>query len=42
MLGVDADTGGLLGLAAGRIWTREERVKTPHHLRPLAQKESHR
>jgi hypothetical protein len=32
----------LLGLATGRIWTRLERVKTPHKQRPLEEKESHR
>lgn len=42
MLGVDADDGGLIGLATGRIWTRPERVKTPHQQRPLEEKESHR
>lgn len=42
MLGVDADTGGLIGLASGRIWTRPERVTTPHQQRPLEEKESHR
>jgi hypothetical protein len=42
MLGVDADTGGLIGLASGRIWTRGERVKTQAKLRPLTEKESHR
>lgn len=42
MLGVDADTGGLLGLATGRIWTRAGRVTTPHEQRPLEEKESHR
>lgn len=42
MLGVDAETGGILGLAAGRIWTRDGRVSVPHRARPLSQKESHR
>ena len=46
MLGVDADTGGLLGLARGRIWTRGERVKASNKAlnkaRPLSQKESER
>src|SRR5437870_2356701 len=42
MLAVDAATGGLLGLAAGRIWTRQGRVETPHDKRPLSEKESER
>lgn len=42
MLGVDAETGGLLGLVTGRIWTRAGRVKTPHAERTLADKESAR
>ncbi|WP_246086230.1 hypothetical protein [Roseinatronobacter monicus] len=42
MLGVDAETGGILGLAAGRIWTRDGRVSVPHRARPLSEKESHR
>lgn len=42
MLGVDAETGGILGLAAGRIWTRDGRVSVPHRNRPLSEKESHR
>jgi hypothetical protein len=42
MIGVDAQTGGLLGLVAGRIWTRSDRVKTPHCKRRLADKESER
>jgi hypothetical protein len=42
MLAVDASSGGLLGLAAGRIWTREGRVETPHSKRPLSEKESER
>jgi hypothetical protein len=42
MLGVDAETGGILGLAAGRIWTRDGRVSVPHRSRPLSEKESHR
>jgi hypothetical protein len=42
MLGVDADSGGLLGLVAGRIWTRTGRVTTPHAKRALSDKESER
>jgi hypothetical protein len=42
MLGVDAETGGILGLAAGRIWTRDGRVTVPHRHRPLSEKESQR
>jgi Transposase DDE domain len=42
MLGVDAETGGLLGLVAGRVWTREGRVEVPHAERLLADKESER
>jgi hypothetical protein len=42
MLGVDAESGALLGLVAGRIWTREGRVTTPHGQRLLADKESER
>ena len=42
MLAVDAGTGGVLGLAAGRIWTRAGRVEIPHNKRPLSEKESER
>jgi hypothetical protein len=42
MLGLDAETGGLLGLVAGHIWTRDGRVKVPHTKRPLSEKESER
>jgi len=42
MLAVDAETSGLLGLVAGRIWTRAGRVAVPHAQRPLAEKESER
>lgn len=42
MIGVDADTGGVIGLAAGRIWTRKGRVTVPHDKRTLADKESER
>lgn len=40
MLALDADTGGVLGLAAGKIWTRRGRVETPHATRPLSEKEA--
>ena len=42
MVGVDAATGGLLGLVTGKIWTREGRVQVPHAERSLADKESER
>ena len=42
MLGVDAETGGILGLVAGRIWTREGRVEIPHAERLVEDKESER
>lgn len=42
MLGVDAATGGILGLASGRVWTRDGRVTVPHKHRPLSEKESER
>lgn len=42
MLGVEAESGALLGLVTGRIWTREGRVATPHAQRSLADKESER
>jgi len=42
MLGMDAETGGVLGLVAGRVWTREGRVEVPHAERLLADKESAR
>ena len=42
MLGVDAETGGILGLATGRIWTRDGRMTVPHRHRPLSEKESQR
>ena len=37
MLGVDAEAGGIPGLATGRIWTRDGRVTVPHRNRPLSQ-----
>jgi hypothetical protein len=42
MLAVDAESGGLLGLVAGRIWTRNGLVEVPHAQRPLTEKESER
>src|ERR1700753_1988229 len=42
MIGLDAGTGGMLGLVAGRIWTRRGRVKVHHNKRPLQRKESAR
>ncbi len=42
MLGVDADTGGILGLASGQVWTREDLVTVDRKNRPLSQKESER
>lgn len=42
MLGVDAASGGLLGLVAGRVWSRKGRVRTHHNRRPLKAKESER
>lgn len=42
MIGLDAETGGLLGLVWGWIWTRQGRVKVHHNKRLLKDKESHR
>lgn len=42
MIGVDADSGVLLGLVGGRIWTRQGDVEIPHAERPLEEKESER
>jgi len=42
MLGVDAETGGILGLVAGRIWTREGLIEVPHGERLVEDKESER
>ena len=42
MLGLDAETGGILGLVSGRVWTRNGRVTTPHKQRPLSEKETER
>lgn len=40
MLAVDADSGILLGLAGGRLWSRSGLTSTPHGARRLADKES--
>jgi hypothetical protein len=42
MLAMDAQTGALLGLVTGRVWTRDGLVVTPHARRPLPEKESER
>lgn len=42
MIAVEAETGGVLGLVAGRIWTRAGRVTVRHDRRPLSDKESER
>ena len=42
MLGLDAETGGLLGLVSGRIWTRDGLVEVGRAERLLADKESER
>jgi hypothetical protein len=42
LLAADAETGGLLGLLTGRVWTRDGVQTTPHAKRPLWQKESER
>jgi hypothetical protein len=42
MLGVDAETGGILGLACGQVWTREGLVTVDRKNRPLSEKESAR
>jgi hypothetical protein len=40
MLGLDAETGGILGLVSGRVWTRHGRVTIRHQDRPLSEKEA--
>lgn len=40
MMGVDADSGAVLGLVGGRVWSRAGDVDTPHAERRLADKES--
>jgi len=42
MIAVDADSGAVLGLAGGTVWTRSGEVKTPHAQRRLVEKESGR
>lgn len=42
LLAVDADSGSVLGLAGGRVWTRGDEAKTPHAKRRLTDKESAR
>jgi hypothetical protein len=42
MLAVEAETGGVLGLVTGRVWTRKGRVETHHSKRSLTEKESER
>jgi hypothetical protein len=42
MLALDAESGGLLGLVTGQIWTRQGRVEVPHEKRLLSEKESQR
>lgn len=42
MLGVDAETGGILGPIAGQIWTRSGRVTIGRAARPVKEKESDR
>jgi len=42
MMAVDADDGTCLGLAGGKVWTRQGKVKIPHGQRILAEKESAR
>lgn len=42
MLAVDADSGAVLGLAGGSVWTRRGEVTTPHGRRRLTEKESGR
>jgi hypothetical protein len=42
MIGVDADSGALLGLVGGKVWSRAGDSATPHAGRTLADKESSR
>jgi hypothetical protein len=42
MMGVDADSGAVLGLVGGQVWNRPGEVDTPHAKRRLADKESMR
>jgi hypothetical protein len=42
MMAVDADSEVCLGLTGGQVWTRKGKVKKPHEMRDLADKESAR
>ena len=42
MIGVDADSGALLGLVGGKVWTRKGDVNVSHAKRELSEKESGR
>jgi hypothetical protein len=42
MIAVDADSGALLGLTSGKVWTRQGDINTPHAKRALGDKESGR
>jgi hypothetical protein len=42
MIAVDAESGGLLGLAGGKVWTRRGDSTVPHGQRRLSEKESGR
>jgi hypothetical protein len=42
MLALDAESNACLGLVAGKIWTRQGRVRVRHEKRPLEKKESER
>lgn len=42
LLAVDADSGTVLGLAGGSLWTRSDEAKPPHAQRRLTDKESAR
>ena len=42
MIAADADSGAVLGLAGGSVWTRNGEAKTPHAQRRLKDKESAR
>lgn len=42
MIGIDAESGAMLGLVDGQVWTRQGDVTTPHAKRTVADKESAR
>jgi Transposase DDE domain len=42
MIAVEADSGAVLGLVGGTVWTRRGEVETPHAQRRLTEKESGR